>query len=79
MKDDKAQLLKKACFDYEKEQRNSGDQNISVSGGLWMEFTKVGKLPMINNRGRIIDKEKKIDEKRENLIKNQLKLRLELN
>lgn len=79
LKNDKIKKIRKACFDYEKEQRNSGNQNISVSGGLWIEFTKVGKLPMINNKGRIIDKEKKIDEKRENLIKDQLKLQLELN
>ena len=79
LKNDKVQLLRKACFNYEKEQRNSGKENISVSGGLWIEFTKVRKLQMIDNRGRIVDKEKKIDERRKNLIKDQLKLQLELN
>jgi hypothetical protein len=79
LKNDKAQLLRKACFDYEREQRNSGDGRMFVSGGLWMEFTKVRNLQMIDNRGRIVDKEKKIDEKRKNLIKDQLKLQLELN
>jgi hypothetical protein len=73
LKNDKIKKFKKACFDYEKKQRNSGNQNISVSGGLWITFTKVRDLQMIDNRGRIVDKEKK------NLIKDQLKLQLELN
>ncbi len=73
LKNDKAQLLRKACFNYEKGQRNSGNERISVSGGIWMEFTKVRNLQMIDNSGRIIDEEKK------NSIKDQLKLQLELN
>ena len=71
-KNDKAQLLKKACFDYEREQRNSGEQSISVSGGLWIEFTKIRGSQIIDNRGRITN------EKKKNLIKDQLKLQLEL-
>ena len=73
LKNDETKKLKKACFDYEKKQRNSGNENISVSGGLWIEFTKVRDLKMIDNRGNIINEELK---KR---IKEQLKLQLELN